>query len=46
MISIKSQLKKIVVVVVAAIGVVVVVVHLVLVVIPLVDPSNIPLKFG
>ena len=32
--------------VVAVIGVVVVVVHVVVVVIPVVDPRNIPLKFG
>ena len=44
LISIESQPKKIVVVVV--IGVVVVVVHEVVVVIPVVDPRNIPLKFG
>ena len=44
LISIESQPKKIVVVVV--IGVAVVVVHLVVVVIPVVDPRNIPLKFG
>ena len=44
LISIESQPKKIVVVVV--IGVVVVVVHVVVVVIPVVDPRNIPLKFG
>ena len=43
-ISIESQPKKIVVVVV--IGVVIVVVHVVVVVIPVVDPRNIPLKFG
>ena len=48
LISIESQPKKIVVVVVvvAVIGVVVVVVHVVVVVIPVVDPRNIPLKFG
>ena len=46
LISIESQPKKIVVVVVFVIGVVVVVVHLVVVVIPAVDPRNIPLKFG
>ena len=44
LISIESQPKKIVVVVI--IGVVVVVVHLVVVVIPVVDPRNLPLKFG
>jgi len=33
-------------VVVVVIGVVVVVVHVVVVVIPVVDPRNIPLKFG
>ena len=44
LISIESQPKTIVVVVV--IGVVVVVVHVVVVVIPVVDPRNIPLKFG
>ena len=41
LISIESQPKKIVVVVVLVIGVVVVVVHVVVV-----DPRNIPLKFG
>ena len=46
LISIESQPKKIVVVVVAVIGVVVVVVRVVVVVIPVVDPRNIPLKFG
>ena len=46
LISIESQPKKIVFVVVVAIGVVVVVVHVVVVVIPVVDPRNIPLKFG
>ena len=46
LISIESQPKKIVVVVVVVIGVVVVVVHVVFVVIPVVDPRNIPLKFG
>ena len=46
LISIESQPKKIVVVVAVVIGVVVVVVHVVLVVIPVVDPRNIPLKFG
>ena len=40
LISIESQLKKIVVVVVVVIGVVVVVVHVVVVVIPVVDPRN------
>ena len=44
LISIESQPKKIVVVVVVVIGVVVV--HVVVVVIPVVDPRNIPLKFG
>ena len=46
LISIESQPKKIVVVVVVVIGVVVVVVHVVVVVVPVVDPRNIPLKFG
>jgi len=46
LISIESQPKKIVVVVVVVIGVVVIVVHVVVVVIPVVDPRNIPLKFG
>ena len=46
LISIESQPKKDVVVVVIVIGVVVVVVHVVVVVIPVVDPRNIPLKFG
>ena len=46
LISIESQPKKIVVVVVVVIGVDVVVVHVVVVVIPVVDPRNIPLKFG
>ena len=48
LISIESQPKKIVFVVVVVIGVVVVVVvvHVVVVVIPVVDPRNIPLKFG
>ena len=46
LISIESQPKKIVVVVVVVIVVVVVVVHVVVVVIPVVDPRNIPLKFG
>ena len=46
LILIESQPKKIVVVVAVVIGVVVVVVHVVLVVIPVVDPRNIPLKFG
>ena len=44
LILIESQPKKIVIVVV--IGVVVVVVYVVVVVIPVVDPRNIPLKFG
>ena len=46
LISIELQPKKIVVVVVGVIGVVVVVVHVVVVVVPVVDPRNIPLKFG
>ena len=46
LILIKSQPKKIVVVVVVVIGVVVVGVYVVVVVIPVVDPRNIPLKFG
>ena len=50
LISIESQPKKIVVVVVVAvvvvIGVIVVVVHVAVVVIPVADPRNIPLKFG
>ena len=46
LISIESQPKKIVIVFVVVIGVVVVVVHVVVVVIPVVDPRNIPLKFG
>ena len=46
LISIESQPKKIVVVVVVVIGVVGVGVHVVVVVIPVVDPRNIPLKFG
>ena len=51
LISIESQPKKIVVVVVigvvvVVVHVVVVVVHVVVVVIPVVDPRNIPLKFG
>ena len=45
LISIESQPKEIVVVVVVVIGVVVVV-HVVVVVILVVDPRNIPLKFG
>ena len=44
LISIESQPKKIVVVVVVVVGVVVVVVHVV--VIPVADPRNTPLKFG
>ena len=44
--SIESQPKKIVVVVVVVIGVVVVIVHVFVVVIPVVDTRNIPLKFG
>ena len=46
LISINSQPKKIVVVVVVVIGVTVVVVHVVVVVDPVVNPRNIPLKFG
>ena len=46
LISIESQPKKIVVVVVVVIGVVVVVIHVVLVVIHVVDPRNKPLKFS
>ena len=46
LISIESQPKKIVVVVVVVIGVVIVVIHVVFVVIHVVDPRNIPLKFG
>ena len=46
LISIESQPKNIVVVGVVVIGVVVVVVHVVVVVISVVDPRNIPLKFG
>ena len=46
LISIESQPKKIVVVVVVVIGVVVVVFHVVLVDIHVVDPRNKPLKFG
>ena len=46
LISIESQPKKIVVVVLDVIVVVVVVLHLVVVVVPVVDPRNIPLKFG
>ena len=45
LISIESQLKKIVVVALIGIGVVIVV-HVVVVVIPVVDPRNIPLKLG
>ena len=45
LISIESQPKKVVAVVVVVIGVVVVVVHVVVVVIPVVDPRNLPLKF-
>ena len=45
LISVESQPKKIVVVVVVVIGVIIVV-HIVVVVIPVVDPRNIPLKFG
>ena len=46
LISIESQPKKIVVVVVVVIGVVVVVIHVVLVVNHVVDPRSKPLKFG
>ena len=46
LISIESQPKKIVVVAVVVIGFVIVVVHVVVVFIPVVDPRNIPLKFG
>ena len=46
LISIESQPKKTVVVVVICVVVVVVVVHIVVVVIPVLDPRNIPLKFG
>ena len=46
LISIESQPKKIVVVVVVIISFVVVVIHVVVVVIHVVDPRNIPLKFG
>ena len=46
LISIESQPKKIAVVVVVVVGVVVVGVHVVVVVIHVVDPRNIPLKFG
>ena len=46
LISIESQPKKIVFVVVVVIGVDVVVVHVVAVVIPVVGTRNIPLKFG
>ena len=46
LISIESQPKKIAVVVLVVICVVVVVVHAAVVVIPVVDPRNIPLKFG
>ena len=46
LISIESQPKKIVVVVVDVIGVVVVGVHVVVVVIPVVDPRNLLLKLG
>ena len=45
-ISIESQPKKIVIVVVVVNGVVSVVIRVVVVVIPVVDPRNIPLKFG
>ena len=46
LISIESQPKKIVVVAVVVIGVIVVVVHVDVIVIPVVDPRNISLKFG
>ena len=46
LISIESHPKKIVVVVVVVIGVVDVVIYVVVVVIHVVDPRNIPLKFG
>ena len=46
LISIESQPKKIVGVVVVVIGFVIVGVHVVVVFIPVVDPRNIPLKFG
>ena len=46
LISIESQPKKIVVVVVVVIGVVVVVIHVVLVVIHVVDTRNKPLRFS
>ena len=46
LISIESQPKKIVVMVVVVIGVDVVVVHVVVVVIPVVNPRNIALKFS
>ena len=46
LISIESQPKKIVVVVVVIIGGLVVVVHVAIVFIPVVDPRNLPLKFG
>ena len=46
LILIVSQPKKIVVVLVVVIGVVIVVIHVVVVVIHVVDPRNIPLKFG
>ena len=46
LISIESQPKKIVVVVVVVIGAAVGLVHVVVVVIPVFDPRNIPLKFG
>ena len=46
LISIESQPKTIVVVVVNVIGVVVVVGHVVVVVFPVVDPRNLSLKFG
>ena len=45
LISIESQPKKIVIVVVVVIGVIIVV-HIVVFFIPVVDPRNIPLKFG
>ena len=46
LISIESQPKKIVLEVVVVIGVDVVVVHVVVVIIPVFDTRNIPLKFG
>ena len=46
LIAIESKPKKIVIMVVVVIGVVVVMIHVVVVVIHVVDPRNIPLKFG